>query len=163
VKRVRYLAGLTGLAPVAVGLIAPAAAHAATATQASPATAKTVRLPAASPATGCTGHTEASNVNNGANLRFWYNAASGCIGDVNEIIYIPTGPISPGMASISWSMNIYHDHNLVGHQYYHSGGYKGFRSHTFYVHKRFSTPVQVCVKAFSSFGHEFGGVCKSVG
>jgi hypothetical protein len=156
-KRVRYLVGLTGLAPIAAGgLMLPATAHAATTDQTPRASVKTVRLPVATPDTGCTGHTPAGNESPGGFVSelFYYNN-SGCIGDVIETLFVIT-------SSPIFSMNIYHDHNRVGHQTYQHQVGSGYRSHTFYVHKRFSTPVQVCVKAISSHGVEYGATCKSV-
>jgi hypothetical protein len=148
-KRVRYLAGLIGLAPAA-GLAIPAVAHAAT----TPAhlvssLGKTIRVPAISPDV-CYGHASAAASAPRIAEAFFYNS-SGCIGNVVEHVS------NPSDYSLSWEMNIYHSHHMVGHQAWFGRG----ESHTFYVHKRFTTPVQVCVKAFS-FGTQIGPACTTV-
>jgi hypothetical protein len=95
-KRVRYLAGLVGLAPVAVGLLAPAGAHAATATPRLPRTsAKTVRLPdsrVVHPDTGCAGSIYRKIPrNDNISGWFWYAVLPDnyvCIGTVDEKLYL---------------------------------------------------------------------------
>lgn len=154
-KRVR-VAGLVGLAPVAVAFIAPATAHAAPATTRT--LIKTVKLPAT--AAKCSGHTPAAaySAKDYVSEQFWYDSNSGCIGTVIE------GADPPFLSSsITYSMNIYHNHNRVGHQSsFVPQTSPGRHHHAFYVHKRFSTPTQVCVKAFNAAGSEFGAVCTTV-
>ena len=95
-KKVRYLAGLAGIAPVAAGFLAPAAAH-ATATAQTPRVnnaAKTVSLhPAkATTATGCTGSQFQPISRNGDVAGgFWYtdHGNDACVGTVFVSVYVP--------------------------------------------------------------------------
>lgn len=153
-KRVRYLAGLVGLVPAA-GLAAPAAAYASTTpAHITASLAKTVRLAAISPDV-CYGHTSAGAAAYRIAEEFWYNT-SGCIGTVVEYVYVS----SPAVAT-TFSLNIYHSHQRVGHQSYNAGSLPvGDRSHAFYVHKRFTTPVQVCVSAWDVIS--LGPACTTV-
>jgi hypothetical protein len=111
VKRVRYLAGVAGLAPMAIGMALPATGHAAAATTHSPARGKSVSMAHVRsplrPATGCTGNT-AFNVPQSGDVKAhgWYADnyfdTYVCIGTVKESVYFTKGTSSHPFCKYAW-------------------------------------------------------------
>jgi hypothetical protein len=175
VKKVRYLAGIAGLAPAAAGMLLPATANAATNAAAhtaghaaaahqparSAAGTKTVSLrPGAVPAAGCGGKdgaNEFASSNGGTQVSeiFWYTPDGGltCIGTV----LIDVEYAKPGCKT--WNVHINGAirasrkicaSSPVGDGY---GGAGSVGIHTYY-----SNPVQVCVGAANTGAYP----CKTV-
>jgi hypothetical protein len=161
-KKVRYLAGIVGIAPAVAGFIAPAAAHAATMTPTGDTRAKMVSLDATKPAaTGCTGHTQVTAKNKRGTIKEKYWHTGGCVGDVDESLHLVN--MQGGTLCVNYIMNIYaHGKHAGGQNWDHCFTTSGWHEHTFFVHKRFATPVEVCVKASASNGVAWSPACKTV-
>jgi hypothetical protein len=147
VKKVRYALGVAGLAPVAAGMLAPAA-HAATAdtaTYAQGATGKTVSLAA----TGCTGHTRTAKHTNLFGIQYYYtvNGQNTCVGTVAG------WHGNPG----NWEMKVYVDFDNIA-AIYNCG--KHTHSCTIGIHSTFYHFSRICEYWYSGATNK-GGICRS--
>ena len=163
-KKVRYLAGLAGLVPVAATVMAPATAQAGVTAQQghlrSPAKMVSLHPAAVHPGATC-GHTTESVVNNNyASVRFWHNG--GCIGTVN--LYIYGSRISKYECSYHPQIHIYW--KVLGVQHSESWSFPtgcGMFSGTLGVYQSFGTSVGVYGKGVvSGVGNVYGPAGKTI-